>query len=86
MGGWIAGRVRELEGLENGKDWGLKTRFQFPLHFHTFCNKSFASSRPRQVCLREIVMYPAKLQVAFFILVHLPCIHLLHRVNKNVVQ
>ena len=40
QGGWIAEGVRELEGLEDGKDRGVKTRFRFPLHLHTFCDKS----------------------------------------------
>ena len=56
--------------------------FLIPLRLHTFHDKSSASSRPRQVCLREIVMYPVKLQV-IFILVHLPCIYLLHSVQHT---
>ena len=78
MGVWIAGGVRELEGLENGEDWGVRTRFRFPSTF-----THFATNRPRQVGSCEIIMYSAKLQVTFFILVHLPCIHLLHSVQHT---
>ena len=78
MGGWIAGGVRELKGLENGENWGVKTHFRFSSTF-----THFATNRPRQVCSCEIVMYSAKLQVTLFILVHLPCIHLLHSVQHS---
>ena len=36
--------VRELEGLENGEDWGGGNPFSILLQLHTFRVKSSASS------------------------------------------
>ena len=67
-----------FERLKNDENWGGGNPFLIPPHLHTFRDKSFTSSRPCQ-----IVMYPAKLQVTFFILVPFPCIHLLHNVQHT---